>query len=112
MCECTGNGNEYDCTQTGKGYCQATQNCINSGDGAVEYGDWSNICYDKPTKNLVNLGGNGQANMQTCEGDCDSDSDCAGSLQCFQREQREAVPGCANNADVPPNYDFCYDPNH
>jgi hypothetical protein len=47
--------------------------------------------------------------MQTCEGDCDSDSDCAGSLKCFQRSsKREAVPGCANNADVPGNYDFCY----
>merc|ERR1712028_101958 len=66
----------------------------------------------EPLKNLVNFGGNGQANMQTCEGDCDSDSDCAGSLQCFQRDSREAVPGCANNADVPHNYDFCYDPNH
>merc|ERR1712195_154754 len=61
-------------------------------------------------KNLVNFGGNGQANMQTCEGDCDSDSDCAGSLRCFQREAgRVAIPDCANNADVPHNYDFCYD---
>ena len=60
-------------------------------------------------KNLVNFGGSGKANMLACEGDCDSDSDCAGSLKCFQRSNREAVPGCANNADVPASYDFCYD---
>jgi hypothetical protein len=60
-------------------------------------------------KNLVNYGKDGKANMQTCEGDCDGDMDCAGSLLCFQRSNRESVPGCANNADVPGSFDFCYD---
>jgi hypothetical protein len=44
-------------------------------------------------KKLVNFVGSGKANMQTCEGDCDSDSDCAGSLKCFQcSSKREAAP--------------------
>merc|ERR1712151_1170363 len=30
-----------------------------------------------------------------CEGDCDSDADCAGSLKCFQRKHpAQTVPGC------------------
>jgi Bacterial protein of unknown function (DUF839) len=32
-----------------------------------------------------------------CEGDCDSDSDCAGSLRCFQRDGIEHVPGCTGD---------------
>ena len=29
-----------------------------------------------------------------CEGDCDSDSECAEGLECFQRSGLEPVPGC------------------
>ena len=31
-----------------------------------------------------------------CEGDCDSDRDCAGSLVCYQRVGHEAIPECGN----------------
>merc|ERR1712166_139598 len=41
-----------------------------------------------------------------CEGDCDADNDCAGSLKCFQRENGETVPGCSVGG--PHHYDFCY----
>ena len=30
-----------------------------------------------------------------CEGDCDTDSDCEGSLVCYQRSGFEAVTGCS-----------------
>lgn len=30
-----------------------------------------------------------------CEGDCDDDSSCAGSLKCFQRDGNEPIPGCS-----------------
>ena len=48
-----------------------------------------------------------------CEGDCDSDSDCANGLKCFQRDDDEAVPGCVGvggSRDVI-GKDICYDPN-
>eukprot|EP01046_Picozoa_sp_COSAG06_P067611 COSAG06_NODE_17606_length_931_cov_1.051683_1_plen_183_part_01 len=49
-----------------------------------------------------------------CQGECDTDAECAGDLQCWQRSTRDVpVPGCiesavsaANSAD----YDYCYDP--
>ena len=80
---------------------EAVPGCDNNGDVAGAH----DFCY---APFLVNFGVDGKANMQACEGDCDSDSDCAGSLKCYQRENRESVPGCANNANVPKQYDFCY----
>ena len=41
-----------------------------------------------------------------CEGDCDSDSDCAEGLTCFQRDGKEAVPGCNGEGDS--GSDYCY----
>ena len=46
-----------------------------------------------------------------CTGDCDSDSDCAGDLVCFQRSGGEDVPGCvwgSNSASLKADDDdFC-----
>ncbi|CAE8682945.1 unnamed protein product [Polarella glacialis] len=53
-------------------------------------------------------GPRGHPNMAQCQGDCDSDADCAGDLKCFQRDQYEAVPGCTGYGL--PDFDFCYDP--
>ena len=41
-----------------------------------------------------------------CEGDCDSDDDCAGSLQCIERSGTESVPGCFGSGCS--GKDFCY----
>ena len=61
---------------------------------------------DRPTpmpthSGLVNLGDNGcsRGSCNACEGDCDSDEDCAGGLRCFSREKLEAVPGCSADGD-------------
>ena len=43
-----------------------------------------------------------------CEGDCDSDSQCAGNLRCFFRSGTAQVPGCSG-AGVS-GKDYCYDP--
>lgn len=48
---------------------------------------------------------------QVGEGDCDSNDDCAGNLECFQRERHETVPGVDGIALIPGHYDVCYDPN-
>jgi cysteine-rich repeat protein len=61
---------------------------------------------------LVSLGSSGctpGSPCGVCHGDCDSDSDCIGAYKCFQRDQKQAVPGCAagGSGDVS-QYDFCY----
>jgi len=40
-----------------------------------------------------------------CEGDCDTDDDCEGSLECYQRDGGESVPGCEGNSRS--KTDFC-----
>jgi len=66
----------------------------------------------KPEENqLVLMGNNGSPSnafpLQACQGDCDNDSDCAGSLKCFQRDGREEVPGCIGKGQR--KSDYCYD---
>jgi len=45
--------------------------------------------------------------LQACEGDCDSDDDCAGDLKCFKRKSAPLVPGCSGTPRL--NIDYCYD---
>ena len=42
-----------------------------------------------------------------CSGDCDSDSDCRGTLKCFQCDGICLVPGCGTGVQ---HWDYCYDP--
>lgn len=46
-----------------------------------------------------------------CQGDCDTDEDCKGSLQCFQREPGDAVPGCEGGKEAMSRTDYCYQPD-
>lgn len=41
-----------------------------------------------------------------CEGDCDSDSHCAGSLKCYSRNGKQAIPGCSGSGIS--GGDYCY----
>ena len=41
------------------------------------------------------LDGCGSRGCEKCEGDCDSNADCDGSLTCFFRNGLENVPGCS-----------------
>lgn len=43
-----------------------------------------------------------------CQGDCDSDSDCSGTLLCMQRDDNEYIPGCYGYEQYSA-IDFCYD---
>mmetsp|Transcript_117587 Transcript_117587/g.279185 ORF Transcript_117587/g.279185 Transcript_117587/m.279185 type:complete len:428 (+) Transcript_117587:58-1341(+) len=54
-------------------------------------------------------GQHGSQNMPKCAGDCDTDSQCAQGLSCFQRDGTSPVPGCWGTGE--PNFDYCYDPN-
>lgn len=40
-----------------------------------------------------------------CKGDCDDDKHCEGSLICFQRTWRQAMPGCSGEPFK--NWDYC-----
>ena len=46
--------------------------------------------------------------LQLCEGGCDSDSDCAGGLKCFQRTGLTPVPGCSGSGIS--DHDYCIFP--
>ena len=63
--------------------------------------------------NLINLGGSGCTSGSPCglcNGDCDKDGDCAGTLKCFQRStSSEQVPGCnTGGAGDVATHDYCY----
>lgn len=45
--------------------------------------------------------------LQRCQGDCDTDSDCAEGLFCFQRNSNQAVPGCIGGETNPMMTDYC-----
>ena len=56
-------------------------------------------------------------NLQACIGECDSDTQCATGLQCFQRSNGEVIPGCkgagggaAGESPDPKTWDYCYKP--
>jgi len=50
--------------------------------------------------------------LKACQGDCDNDDDCKGSLVCYHRDEIETVPGCLGLgisevdycSNRPPNY--------
>jgi len=58
-----------------------------------------------PTSRKLTMGSSFPLNR--CEGDCDSDRDCQSGLICFQRDQRNAVPGCLDGENENSFTDFC-----
>eukprot|EP00934_Nitzschia_sp_Nitz4_P004866 Nitzschia sp. Nitz4//scaffold45_size130396//72961//74076//NITZ4_003455-RA/size130396-exonerate_est2genome-gene-0.63-mRNA-1//1//CDS//3329552416//4856//frame0 len=55
--------------------------------------------------------GSNPTGLSQCEGDCDSDSDCSGSLICYQKDGGSpgTVPGCSGTDFS--RTDFCIDPS-
>jgi len=61
--------------------------------------------------NVVQNFGWDATNLGLCQGDCDSDSDCLGSLICFQNNAYDIPPGCIASSNSSLNvtsYDYCY----
>jgi len=60
--------------------------------------------------NLVDIGNDGEPwadfSLGECQGDCDGDDECEGSLVCFSRSNDEPVPGC--NGDGTTGTDYCF----
>lgn len=46
--------------------------------------------------------------LKKCEGDCDADRDCTGSLKCYQSNSRTFLSSCTGITHS--NADYCYDP--
>jgi len=90
---------------------EAVPGCSSGGSGDIGNYDYCT----EPTTPLRYLGMQGCTDSQPCgkcEGDCDRDSQCAGSLVCFQRDSSSvAVPGCATggSGDIG-NCDYCFEP--
>jgi len=59
---------------------------------------------------LVDIGNNGEPwadfPLGECQGDCDGDDECRGSLVCFSRSNDEPVPGC--NGIAYNGIDYCF----
>jgi hypothetical protein len=70
-------------------------------------------CYDPkdalPIKYLGSDGCTSSKKCSKCQGDCDSDSDCAAGLKCYQRSGNEIVPGCQQHG-LSKKSDYCYEP--
>jgi len=74
-------------------------------------GNWS-YCIERPSQNYLaivydnaEVADQGIYPLGLCEGDCDTNDDCAEGLTCFQREGYEAVPGCEGIGDE--GFDYC-----
>jgi len=61
-----------------------------------------------PLKWIGENPGNNKLPLALCEGDCDTDQECAGGLKCFQRDGYTTPPGCDGLGEEA--FDYCYDP--
>ncbi|CAJ1964753.1 unnamed protein product [Cylindrotheca closterium] len=67
------------------------------------------FCIQASANTLNFRGDNGQPAsafpLGACQGDCDTDAECAGNLICFQRAEFEDVPGCTGFGVS--GFDYC-----
>ena len=75
--------------------------------------DGLNMCVVPEEGVLVHVGNNAQVpafSLEKCQGDCDTDADCAYGLVCFERSWDEAVPGCDLGGTGIEMEDYCTEP--
>ena len=98
--------NDSDCTDGLRCFQRSgTEDVV--GCAGADFKSGYDFCAYRPTENTLFLVDNNLSEtdprLELCEGDCDSDDECAGELTCFQRSGTEEVPGClglgANNKD-------------
>lgn len=88
---------------SGGGGSSSNNNENNSGGSSNNGGTRSSTVLDRNIKNCSRDNPCGQ-----CQGDCDSNRDCAGDLVCFQKSGKKPVPGCSGSDSS--RTDFCIDP--
>lgn len=84
---------------------EAVPGCTGTGVSAKDY------CYKPNGQSVLAITGDGGSPPRSfplgmCEGDCDTNADCAPGLVCFQRSGTEAVPGCSGLGTS--GKDYCY----
>jgi cullin-associated NEDD8-dissociated protein 1 len=98
---------ELKCFQRSEG--EAVPGCLD-GPGILTAHDF---CYAEPALPIIPVsGGNDGAatNLARCTGECDGHHQCAAGLQCFERENGEAIPGCDVTTAPGGDWDYCYKP--
>ena len=113
---CEGNcKNDDECVGSLKCFVRESESDTVPRCGSEGYVNDHNYCYAPQTCNSASSNGRFVLNVVSvndkggrgcsatekcalCEGDCDSDDDCVGSLKCFHRESSEdLVPGCSQH---------------
>jgi len=68
--------------------------------------DHSFFSENQPRLNDHGTSPGGEIILELCQGDCDTDDDCAEGLECFQRDgEEDNPPGCSGTPKK--NYDYC-----
>jgi len=102
-------GRGLECFQRDSG--EAVPGCPAGGDGDLVDYDYCVVAPTPAPGVLTNFGSDActfNLPCSTCQGDCDTDSDCTSGLKCFQRDGHEAVQGCAGGGAGDVNdYDYC-----
>jgi len=72
--------------------------------------DSNDYCYARPSPNYLHIIGNGlpAGSYGLCEGDCDFDDDCIGSLICQESSGLSEIEGCTGA--IYPGQDYCREP--
>lgn len=65
--------------------------------------EWTSTTTTWPPGTIKNVAFNGADDLNECEGDCDSDDDCSGSLVCWT--DSGDIPGCTGDANA--YWDYC-----
>ena len=85
--------------------------CSGLGVPTWDYCYYDYTVFNRIVPTLVHVGDDDEIeefSLQECQGDCDSDADCAYGLVCFERLGNETVPGCMGEAI--PMEDYCIPP--
>ena len=65
--------------------------------------------WDGVVKPIEHLGSGPFTDLQECQGDCDTNSDCAGQLYCYFRDTGGETPGCSGDG-AGGSWDYCSHP--
>jgi hypothetical protein len=82
---------------------QSVPGCSGTGEYDKDY------CYNPQKPNALTFLASKQKNSEMyplgeCQGECHADTDCAGTLECFQRSNAQSVPGCTGTGVVGKSY--------
>ena len=106
---------DSDCTATAGLKCyqrsgtESVPGCTGTARSEVDYCILDGDDDDGQNNNdITDVGGDQEEDgdlLARCEGDCDSDAECAEGLVCYQREDDEPVPRCNGSART--GWDYC-----